>query len=101
RRARHVDAGRHQHGHPPRGAARDGGAQRADRPMTNPEHASRKEHAPRGEIVRRVEAEAIVPVIRAATPELALRAARAILAGGISVFEITMTIPDATEVIRA
>jgi 2-dehydro-3-deoxyphosphogluconate aldolase / (4S)-4-hydroxy-2-oxoglutarate aldolase len=69
--------------------------------MTNPEHASRKEHAPRGEIVRRVEAEAIVPVIRAATPELALRAARAILAGGISVFEITMTIPDATEVIRA
>ncbi|HXT98633.1 MAG TPA: bifunctional 4-hydroxy-2-oxoglutarate aldolase/2-dehydro-3-deoxy-phosphogluconate aldolase [Polyangia bacterium] len=63
--------------------------------MTTAEHASRKE------IVRRVETEAIVPVIRAATPDLALRAARAVLAGGISVFEITMTVPDATEVIRA
>lgn len=63
--------------------------------MTSAEHASRKE------ILRQVEAEAIVPVIRAATPELAVRAARAILAGGISVFEITMTVPDATEVIRA
>jgi 2-dehydro-3-deoxyphosphogluconate aldolase/(4S)-4-hydroxy-2-oxoglutarate aldolase len=63
--------------------------------MTSPEHASRKE------VIRRVEDEAIVPVIRAATPDLALRAARAILAGGISVFEITMTVPDAAEVIRA
>jgi 2-dehydro-3-deoxyphosphogluconate aldolase/(4S)-4-hydroxy-2-oxoglutarate aldolase len=61
---------------------------------------SRSEHAPRSEIVRRVEAVGIVPVIRAATPELAARAARAILAGGISVFEITMTVPDAPAVIR-
>jgi 2-dehydro-3-deoxyphosphogluconate aldolase/(4S)-4-hydroxy-2-oxoglutarate aldolase len=61
---------------------------------------SRSEHAPRSEIVRRVEAVGIVPVIRATTPELAARAARAILAGGISVFEITMTVPDAPAVIR-
>jgi 2-dehydro-3-deoxyphosphogluconate aldolase / (4S)-4-hydroxy-2-oxoglutarate aldolase len=59
------------------------------------------EHTPRAEIVRRVEALGIVPVIRAATPELAVRAARAVLAGGISVFEITMTVPDAPAVIRA
>jgi len=63
--------------------------------MTSPDHA------PRAEIVRRLEAEGVVPIIRAATPDLALRAARAVLAGGISVFEITMTVPDAPEVIRA
>lgn len=55
----------------------------------------------RQEICRRIEEIAIVPVIRAATPELASKAARAVLAGGISVFEITMTVPNATAVIRA
>jgi 2-dehydro-3-deoxyphosphogluconate aldolase / (4S)-4-hydroxy-2-oxoglutarate aldolase len=62
---------------------------------------TRVEHAPRAEVVRRIEAVGIVPVIRAATPDLAARAARAVLAGGISVFEITMTVPDAPSVIRA
>jgi 2-dehydro-3-deoxyphosphogluconate aldolase/(4S)-4-hydroxy-2-oxoglutarate aldolase len=61
---------------------------------------TRATHASRAEVIRRIEEEAIVPVIRAATPELALRAARAILAGGISIFEITMTVPDAPAVIR-
>jgi 2-dehydro-3-deoxyphosphogluconate aldolase/(4S)-4-hydroxy-2-oxoglutarate aldolase len=56
---------------------------------------------PRAEVCRRIEEVGIVPVIRAATAELALRAARAVLAGGISIFEITMTVPDAPEVIRA
>ena len=69
--------------------------------MTPPEFTSHLDHAPRAEIVRRIAAEGIVPVIRAATPDLALRAARAVMAGGISVFEITMTVPDAPEVIRA
>jgi 2-dehydro-3-deoxyphosphogluconate aldolase/(4S)-4-hydroxy-2-oxoglutarate aldolase len=62
---------------------------------------SRTQHTARAEVVRRIEAVGIVPVIRAATPDLASRAARAILAGGISVFEITMTVPDAPAVIRA
>jgi 2-dehydro-3-deoxyphosphogluconate aldolase / (4S)-4-hydroxy-2-oxoglutarate aldolase len=62
---------------------------------------TRAEHTPRAEVVRRIEAVGIVPVIRAATPDLAARAARAVLAGGISVFEITMTVPDAPAVIRA
>jgi 2-dehydro-3-deoxyphosphogluconate aldolase/(4S)-4-hydroxy-2-oxoglutarate aldolase len=53
------------------------------------------------EVCRRIEEVGIVPVIRAATPELALRAARAVLAGGVSIFEITMTVPDAPAVIRA
>jgi len=55
----------------------------------------------RAEVCRRIEEVGIVPVIRAATPDLALRAARAVLAGGISIFEITMTVPDAPAVIRA
>ena len=54
----------------------------------------------RAETCARIEAIGIVPVIRAASPELALRAAEAVLAGGISVFEITMTVPDAPAVIK-
>ena len=69
--------------------------------MTRGEFTSHVDHAPRTEIVRRIAEEGIVPVIRAATPDLALRAARAVMAGGISVFEITMTVPDAPDVIRA
>ncbi|HEY0465630.1 MAG TPA: bifunctional 4-hydroxy-2-oxoglutarate aldolase/2-dehydro-3-deoxy-phosphogluconate aldolase [Polyangiaceae bacterium] len=55
----------------------------------------------RAEVCKRIETVGIVPVIRAPSPELALLACEAILAGGISVFEITMTIPDAPAVIRA
>src|SRR5260370_22336607 len=42
----------------------------------------------------------IVPVVRAATVEDATSAVRAICAGGIPILEITMTVPDATSVIR-
>jgi 2-dehydro-3-deoxyphosphogluconate aldolase/(4S)-4-hydroxy-2-oxoglutarate aldolase len=55
----------------------------------------------RAEVCKRIETVGIVPVIRAPSPELALLASEAILAGGISVFEITMTVPDAPAVIRA
>jgi 2-dehydro-3-deoxyphosphogluconate aldolase/(4S)-4-hydroxy-2-oxoglutarate aldolase len=54
----------------------------------------------RAEVCHRIEVVGIVPVIRAPSPELAMQAAEAILAGGVSVFEITMTVPDAPEVIR-
>lgn len=55
----------------------------------------------RAEVLRRIEAVGIVPVVRTATPELAARAAEAVMAGGISIFEITMTVPNAAAVIRA
>ena len=42
----------------------------------------------------------IVPVVRAANAAEALQAVKAIYAGGISIVEITMTVPDAPEVIR-
>jgi len=41
-----------------------------------------------------------VPVVRAATVEDATRAVEAICAGGIPILEITMTVPNATAVIR-
>lgn len=55
----------------------------------------------RAETCRRIEDVGIVPVVRASSPELAVRAAEAVLAGGISIFEITMTVPDAVSVIRS
>lgn len=47
-----------------------------------------------------IEREGIVPVVRASSPEEALFAAQAIAHGGISIVEITMTVPGAIEVIR-
>jgi 2-dehydro-3-deoxyphosphogluconate aldolase/(4S)-4-hydroxy-2-oxoglutarate aldolase len=55
----------------------------------------------RDEICKRVEAVGLVPVVRAPSPELAMRACEAVLAGGVSIFEITMTVPNAPAVIRA
>jgi len=52
------------------------------------------------EIIRRVGEIGIVPVIRAANPAEASRAVEAVCAGGISVVEITMTVPDAPRLLR-
>lgn len=49
--------------------------------------------------LKRALATGIIPVIRAASPEDALFAAEAVLAGGINVAEITMTVPGATTVV--
>jgi 2-dehydro-3-deoxyphosphogluconate aldolase/(4S)-4-hydroxy-2-oxoglutarate aldolase len=54
----------------------------------------------RSETLRRIEEVGIVPVVRAPSAELALRAVDAVLAGGVSVFEITLTVPGAIELIR-
>jgi len=42
----------------------------------------------------------IVPVLRVSSPKLAIAAAEAVLAGGIPIVEVTMTIPKAVDVIR-
>jgi 2-dehydro-3-deoxyphosphogluconate aldolase/(4S)-4-hydroxy-2-oxoglutarate aldolase len=52
------------------------------------------------EVRQRITTIGIVPVIRAATPELALAAANAVVEAGIHVVEVTMTVPGATGVIR-
>jgi len=55
----------------------------------------------RAETCRRIEEVGVVPVIRTSSAEVAIRVAEAVLAGGISTLEITMTVPDALGVIRA
>jgi 2-dehydro-3-deoxyphosphogluconate aldolase/(4S)-4-hydroxy-2-oxoglutarate aldolase len=52
------------------------------------------------DVIRRIGEIGIVPVVRAATVEDATRAVEAICAGGIPIIEITMTVPNATSVIR-
>jgi 2-dehydro-3-deoxyphosphogluconate aldolase / (4S)-4-hydroxy-2-oxoglutarate aldolase len=52
------------------------------------------------EVRGKIAALGIVPVIRAPSPELAVAAARAVYSGGIPIVEITMTVPNAVDVIR-
>jgi len=52
------------------------------------------------EVIRRIEEIGVIPVVRAATVDEALRAVQAISAGGIPCVEITMTVPNAVSVIR-
>jgi 2-dehydro-3-deoxyphosphogluconate aldolase / (4S)-4-hydroxy-2-oxoglutarate aldolase len=54
----------------------------------------------RQEIVKRIETTGIIPIVRAPSAEVAASAARAILAAGIDVLEITMTVPNATDLLR-
>jgi 2-dehydro-3-deoxyphosphogluconate aldolase/(4S)-4-hydroxy-2-oxoglutarate aldolase len=51
-------------------------------------------------ICRRIEHTGVVPVIRATSADQAFFACRALHAGGVDVFEITLTVPDAVRVIR-
>ncbi|HEX3775416.1 MAG TPA: bifunctional 4-hydroxy-2-oxoglutarate aldolase/2-dehydro-3-deoxy-phosphogluconate aldolase [Polyangiaceae bacterium] len=51
-------------------------------------------------ICRRIEHTGIVPVVRAESAEQALLACRALKAGGVDVLEITLTVPDAPQLIR-
>jgi len=55
----------------------------------------------RADVCRAIEEVGIVPVVRSPSAALAARAVEAVLAGGISIFEITMTVPGAIELIRA
>jgi len=52
------------------------------------------------DVIRRIGEIGVVPVVRAATVDEATRAVQAICAGGISIVEITMTVPNAVSVIR-
>jgi 2-dehydro-3-deoxyphosphogluconate aldolase/(4S)-4-hydroxy-2-oxoglutarate aldolase len=53
----------------------------------------------KAEISKRIIEIGIVPVVRASSPAQAVAAAEAVCAGGISVVEVTMTVPGAVEVI--
>jgi 2-dehydro-3-deoxyphosphogluconate aldolase/(4S)-4-hydroxy-2-oxoglutarate aldolase len=55
----------------------------------------------KSEISSRLTAIGIIPVVRAVSTDMARRAVAAILKGGISVLEITMTVPGAVRMIEA
>lgn len=52
------------------------------------------------EVVRKIGEVGIIPVVRAPSLRVARLAVEAICAGGLPIVEITMTVPDAPEVIR-
>ena len=54
----------------------------------------------KADVLERIRSVGLVPVIRAQSPDEAAQAADAIQAGGVTVLEITMTVPGAVEVIR-
>ncbi|MFO7546419.1 MAG: bifunctional 4-hydroxy-2-oxoglutarate aldolase/2-dehydro-3-deoxy-phosphogluconate aldolase [Trueperaceae bacterium] len=53
------------------------------------------------DVVAAIETHRIVIVLRGLAPDACLRASRALLAGGISLFEVTMNSPRPTDAIRA
>jgi 2-dehydro-3-deoxyphosphogluconate aldolase/(4S)-4-hydroxy-2-oxoglutarate aldolase len=54
----------------------------------------------KAEVISRLTSIGIIPVVRAESTDMARRAVAAILKGGISVLEITMTVPGAVGVIK-
>jgi 2-dehydro-3-deoxyphosphogluconate aldolase/(4S)-4-hydroxy-2-oxoglutarate aldolase len=55
----------------------------------------------RQQIIKAIEDIGVVPVVRASSADEAMKAIEAIKAGGVSVLEITMTVPGAISVIEA
>jgi 2-dehydro-3-deoxyphosphogluconate aldolase/(4S)-4-hydroxy-2-oxoglutarate aldolase len=55
----------------------------------------------KSQIIKQIEEIGLVPVVRAASADEAMRAIDAVKEGGISVLEITMTVPGAIKVIEA
>ncbi|MBC7341334.1 MAG: bifunctional 2-keto-4-hydroxyglutarate aldolase/2-keto-3-deoxy-6-phosphogluconate aldolase [Clostridia bacterium] len=56
---------------------------------------------PKLETLKRIVDCGIIAVVRAENPEVALKIAEAVKAGGVEVIEITMTVPGAPDVIKA
>jgi len=54
----------------------------------------------KNEVLRQIEEVGVVPVVRASSAEEAMQVIEAIKAGGVSVLEITMTVPGAVRVIE-
>ena len=52
------------------------------------------------DVLQRIRDTGLIPVVRAESADLAMRAVEAIKAGGVSVLEVTMTVPGAIGVIK-
>ncbi len=55
----------------------------------------------KAEVLEKIHEVGLIPVVRAESAEMARRAVAAVWQGGISIVEITMTVPGAIDVIRA
>jgi 2-dehydro-3-deoxyphosphogluconate aldolase/(4S)-4-hydroxy-2-oxoglutarate aldolase len=53
------------------------------------------------DVLKRIRDTGLIPVVRAESSDLAMRAVAALKEGGLDVLEVTMTVPGAIEVIRA
>jgi 2-dehydro-3-deoxyphosphogluconate aldolase/(4S)-4-hydroxy-2-oxoglutarate aldolase len=53
------------------------------------------------EVLKRIRDTGLIPVVRAESSGMAMRAVAALKGGGLDVLEVTMTVPGALEVIRA
>ncbi|HKO96785.1 MAG TPA: bifunctional 4-hydroxy-2-oxoglutarate aldolase/2-dehydro-3-deoxy-phosphogluconate aldolase [Pyrinomonadaceae bacterium] len=53
------------------------------------------------DVLTRIREISLIPVVRAESSDMALRAVAALKAGGLNVLEVTMTVPGAIEVIRS
>jgi 2-dehydro-3-deoxyphosphogluconate aldolase / (4S)-4-hydroxy-2-oxoglutarate aldolase len=102
------DTRRYDNGDAGRGVAGDKYANDAHRTLSvlrstyteNKRSRAKENYMTIEDVIRRIGEIGIVPVVRAATVEDATRAVEAICAGGIPILEITMTVPNATSVIR-
>ena len=54
----------------------------------------------KAEIIQKIRDIGVIPVVRASSPEEAVQVVEAIMAGGLPVLEITMTVPGAVQVIK-
>ncbi len=54
----------------------------------------------RNDVIQRIRETGLIPVVRAESADLAMRAVEAIKAGGVNVLEVTMTVPGAIGVIE-
>ena len=54
----------------------------------------------KSEVIKQIREIGVIPVVRATNADEAMRAIEAIREGGVSVFEITMTVPGAVALIE-
>src|SRR5437588_5362631 len=54
----------------------------------------------KSEIIQRIRDVGVIPVVRASSADEAIQVVEAIKAGGVSLLEITMTVPGAVQVIE-
>src|SRR5438477_4774382 len=52
------------------------------------------------EVIQKIKDIGVIPVVRASSPEEAIQVVDAIMEGGLTVLEITMTVPGAVQVIK-